>query len=275
MEPVTTRKWWLVGCATSALGIYSLLWFGVAAQWQWIDTMDRSGLDPLLDFATAHPGWVVFWDWFCLVLGPFAFRLVGLVVIVVALARRKVRMAMFLVISVELSGLITEAAKAAANRSRPEGALVSALSTSFPSGHALGVIVGVLAFLTLALPLVHGAPASLADRSRRDHRAHDRLRAGGTQRASSVRRLGRMGTRLRLVRRLRIGDAARRADHAAADKDRQRPVVHLEPGHIAFGADLAVMRELGAPVHGGEGELRHPHLVVERAAGQPGRGPVN
>ena len=104
--------------------------------------------------AIAHPGWVVFWDWFCLVLGPFAFRLVGLVVIVIALARRKVRMAMFLVISLELSGLITEAAKAAANRSRPEGALVSALSTSFPSGHALGVMVGVLAFLTLVLPIV-------------------------------------------------------------------------------------------------------------------------
>lgn len=154
MEPVTTRKWWLVGLAASALCLYLLLWFGVAAQWQWIDTMDRSALDPLRDLATAHPGWVVFWDWFCLVLGPFAFRLVGLVVIVVALARRNIRMAIFLVISVELSGLITEAAKAAANRSRPEGALVNALSTSFPSGHALGVIVSVLAFLTLVAPIV-------------------------------------------------------------------------------------------------------------------------
>jgi membrane-associated phospholipid phosphatase len=154
VEPVTTRKWWLAGLAASALGVYLLLWFGVAAQWKWIDTMDRSALDPLLDFAVAHPGWVAFWDWFCLVLGPFAFRLIGLVVIVLALARRNVRMAVFLVISVELSGLITEAAKAAANRSRPEGALVSALSTSFPSGHALGVLVGVLAFLTLLVPVV-------------------------------------------------------------------------------------------------------------------------
>src|SRR4051812_27857688 len=116
--------------------------------------MDRSALDPLLDFAIAHPGWVVFWDWFCLLLGPFAFRLVALVVIVVALARRKIRLAIFLAVCVELSGLITEAAKAAANRSRPEGALVSALSTSFPSGHALGVMVGVLSFLTLVLPVV-------------------------------------------------------------------------------------------------------------------------
>ncbi|MDT5005625.1 MAG: hypothetical protein QOJ24_2801 [Mycobacterium sp.] len=156
MEPVTTRKWWLVGLAASALGLYLLLWFGVTAQWQWIDTMDRSALDPLLDFAISHPGWVVFWDWFCLVLGPTAFRLVALVVIVVALARRNVRTAMFLVISVELSGLITEATKAVANRARPEGALVNALSTSFPSGHALGVMVGVLALLTLLVPIVPG-----------------------------------------------------------------------------------------------------------------------
>lgn len=154
MEPVRTRKCWLAGLAASALALYLLLWFGVAAQWQWIDTTDRFALDVLHDFGIAHPGWVVFWDVFCTVLGPAVFRLIALVVIVVALARRKVRVAMFLVISVELSGLITEAAKAAANRSRPAGAFVNALSTAFPSGHALGVMVGVLAFLTLLLPIV-------------------------------------------------------------------------------------------------------------------------
>jgi membrane-associated phospholipid phosphatase len=59
------------------------------------------------------------------------------------------------VISVELSGLITEIAKYAANRPRPATALVSAPSTSFPSGHALGVMVGVLALLTIILPVIH------------------------------------------------------------------------------------------------------------------------
>jgi len=116
--------------------------------------MDRFALDPLHEFGIVHPGWVAFWDLLCTVLGPTVFRLAALVVIVVALARRNVRAAMFLVISVELSGLLTEAAKLAANRERPAGALVSAQSTSFPSGHALGVMVGVLAFLTLVLPIV-------------------------------------------------------------------------------------------------------------------------
>ncbi|MDT5233483.1 MAG: hypothetical protein QOI39_3983, partial [Mycobacterium sp.] len=61
----------------------------------------------------------------------------------------------FLVISVELSGLITEIAKQAANRPRPVTALVSAPSSSFPSGHALGVMVAVLALLTVVLPVIH------------------------------------------------------------------------------------------------------------------------
>lgn len=154
MNPVTARKGLLIGSAAVALVFYVLLWVGFEQQWPWIGAMDRFALDPLHDFAIAHPGWVVFWDLFCTVLGPTAFRLVALVVIVVALARRNVRAAMFLVVTVELSGLITEAAKAAAGRPRPAEAMVDALSTSFPSGHAVGVMVGVLAFLTLVVPIV-------------------------------------------------------------------------------------------------------------------------
>ena len=179
--------------------------------------------------------------------GPFAFRLVGLVVIVIALARRKVRMAMFLVISLELSGLITEAAKAAANRSRPEGALVSALSTSFPSGHALGVMVGVLAFLTLVLPVVRrplrgwliviGAIIVLTIG----------VGAGSAQRASPVRRVRRMGAGLRLVRRVPAGAAARAADHGSGRNTGSARYRTLKLASSTFGADLAVMGEHGGP----------------------------
>jgi undecaprenyl-diphosphatase len=79
----------------------------------------------------------------------------GLVVIIFSLVRRNLRVAFFLLISVELAGLITEIAKDAANRPRPATALVSASSSSFPSGHALGVMVGVLALLTVVLPVIH------------------------------------------------------------------------------------------------------------------------
>ena len=147
------HKRWLLASALAAVAVYALLWIGYRAQWNWLTAMDSAALDPLHRYGEAHPGWVLGWDIFCTVLGPGAFRLFTVVLIIVALARRNVRIAMFLLISVELSGLVTEAAKAAADRPRPDTAFVYAFSTSFPSGHAVGVLVAVLALLTVALPL--------------------------------------------------------------------------------------------------------------------------
>lgn len=151
---MTPHKTWLVGLAAVAVVVYALMWIGYALQWNWLTTIDLSSLKALHRFAIAHPGWVTAWNVFCTVFGPTAFRLFALVAIVIALIRRHLRAAIFLLISVELSGLLTDIAKAAAHRPRPETALVSAPSTSFPSGHAVGVMVGVLALLTIALPVV-------------------------------------------------------------------------------------------------------------------------
>lgn len=150
---MTPQKRWLLATALAAVAVYALLWIGYAAQWNWLATIDSSALDSAHRYGVAHPGWVTAWDVFCTVLSPTAFRLVSLVAIVVALVRRNVRVAMFLLISVELSGLVIEVAKRAANRPRPATALVDAYETAFPSGHALGVIVGVLALLIVTLPV--------------------------------------------------------------------------------------------------------------------------
>ena len=149
------HKTWLIASATLAIAVYALMWVGYASQWNWLMTIDTSWLDALHRYDVAHPGWVNAWNGFCTVLGPTVFRLVTLVVIIFALVRRNLRVALFLVISVELSGLITEIGKQAANRPRPATALVSAPSSSFPSGHALGVMVAVLALLTVVLPVIH------------------------------------------------------------------------------------------------------------------------
>lgn len=152
---MTPYKTWLIVSAALAATVYALMWIGYAVQWNWLMTIDSSWLETMHRYDVAHPGWVTAWNVFCTVLGPTAFRLVTLLVIIFALVRRNLRVAFFLVISVELSGLITEIAKYAANRPRPATALVAAPSTSFPSGHALGVTVGVLALLTVVLPVIH------------------------------------------------------------------------------------------------------------------------
>jgi len=151
---MTPHRTWLVCSAVVAVAVYALMWIGYALQWNWLATIDSSALDVLYRYGVAHPGWVTAWNAFCTVLGPTAFRLLALVVIIAALVRRNLRVALFLVISVELSGLVIEIAKQAANRSRPSTALVTAPSSAFPSGHALGVMVGVLALLTVVLPVL-------------------------------------------------------------------------------------------------------------------------
>ncbi|OBB41176.1 phosphatase PAP2 family protein [Mycobacterium sp. 852002-51961_SCH5331710] len=148
-----SHRRWLVMSALAAVAVYAALWVGFAQHWTWLADIDSAALNTFHRYGEGHPGWVHGWDVFCTVLGPGAFRLVTVVLIVVAFVRRQIRIAIFLIVTVELAGLVTEIAKAAADRPRPSTAFVTALGTSFPSGHALGVIVAVLALLTVGLPI--------------------------------------------------------------------------------------------------------------------------
>src|SRR5262245_64492667 len=89
--------------AALAVAVYALMWIGYSSYWNWLTTIDSSWLDIGYRYSVAHPGRVTAWNVFCTVLGPTAFRLVALIVIVFALVRRNVRVAFFLVISVELA----------------------------------------------------------------------------------------------------------------------------------------------------------------------------
>ena len=153
---MTPQKRWLLGTAVAAAVVYALLWTGYVLQWKWLAGIDSAALDTAYRYGIDHRSWVEGWNVFCTALGPGTFRLLTLGLIVAALARRNIRVAVFLLISVELSGLVVEVAKRAADRPRPSTALVSTSETAFPSGHALGVIVGVLALLVVALPVVRG-----------------------------------------------------------------------------------------------------------------------
>lgn len=134
--------------------VYALLWVGVAHQWAWIDRIDQVALDAFYDVGVGRPGWVAGWDLYCTILGPGAFRIATAVAIVVAFVQRRVALAVFLILTIELSGAVTEVAKSLAARPRPDTAFVDALSSSFPSGHALGVMAAVLAVLAVVAPRV-------------------------------------------------------------------------------------------------------------------------
>jgi undecaprenyl-diphosphatase len=150
--------------AVTCAVVYALIWLAWAQHWTWLDTVDRPSLEAMYGYGVQHPGWVTGWDVFCNVFSPNSFRVVGLVVAAVAAARRYYRIAVFLVVSIGLSGPVSVLAKALTDRPRPSTALVSAPSSSLPSGHAVGVTVGVLALMVVLLPLVHGwaRPAVIA-----------------------------------------------------------------------------------------------------------------
>lgn len=154
---MNARRGLLAGSAVVALGVFVAMLLGYRFGWAPLSRVDDAALDATLRVGERHPGWVTFWDFYCTVLGPTAFRLVTVVVIVVAFVRRHVSTAVFLIVSVELSGLVTEIAKRLVDRPRPATALVHAASSSFPSGHAVGVMVAVIALVTVSLPLVPAA----------------------------------------------------------------------------------------------------------------------
>ncbi len=143
----------IAGAAAAAL-LYALMWIGFTQHWAVLAAVDDWFLRFFHDVGSAHPGWVRFWDVFCVALGPTAFRIIAFGLIVLAVVRRNLSTAVFLFVSVELMGLVTEAGKRLSDRPRPSSALVDAVSTSFPSGHALGVMVGVLALLTVLWPVM-------------------------------------------------------------------------------------------------------------------------
>jgi undecaprenyl-diphosphatase len=151
---VTKSKLWLLGLAILAAAVYAAMWIGWTAPWGWVADVDGSALAAAHRAGTDNHMWVTFWNAVCTVFSPFVFRLVAAGLIVYAFVRRQPRTAVFLIVSVEMSGVLTEAAKWLGDRPRPGTAMVYASSTSFPSGHALGVMVCVLALAVVIAPYV-------------------------------------------------------------------------------------------------------------------------
>jgi undecaprenyl-diphosphatase len=142
----------LTGAA--AVVTYAVLWIGLIGNWAWLSTIDDWALTGFYALSADRPGFVIFWQAVSDALGPTALRILALAGIVVALIRRKVRVAVFLTVTVMMMGPLTVAAKALGDRPRPDTALAVEASTSFPSGHALAIAVSVPAFTTVLLPLL-------------------------------------------------------------------------------------------------------------------------
>ena len=148
--------------ALAAVLLYAMLWVGHRQEWGWLVAFEWSLLNPAHDIGVKHTGWVRFWVGVSFALGPVPLRLLGLAATVLALARRRIRMALLLLFCVPLNGLVTMLAKGLAGRPRPSTALVVIPESSFPSGHALEAMATALALLTFAWPLLSRGPVRVA-----------------------------------------------------------------------------------------------------------------
>ncbi|GAS96330.1 phosphoesterase, PA-phosphatase related protein, precursor [Mycolicibacterium canariasense] len=154
---MTRRTRWATVLAIVSALVFVVLLVAVLTHAAWLATADAAILDPLHSYGLDHRGWVRGWKIFCDVFHPGVFRVVGAICIVVALFRRQFRVALFLTLSVEASGLLVAALKIAVRRPRPSFDLAYEPSWSFPSGHALGVMTGVLALTIVAVQMLPGA----------------------------------------------------------------------------------------------------------------------
>ncbi|MGP9723064.1 phosphatase PAP2 family protein [Corynebacterium sp. AOP40-9SA-29] len=142
--PVSRR---VLCAAGAALLLYTVLWAGWVHHWTWVDVPDARALDAAQDMAARHGWWVTAWNTLSTVLGPAVWRVLVIIPVGLALYRRDLPLATFLAASVWGGGLLSQTAKHLADRDRPVTRMVEASGTSFPSGHALGVLVAVGALL--------------------------------------------------------------------------------------------------------------------------------
>ncbi len=144
----------VVSAVTAAVVVYAVMWLGFRQGWSWLSFLDSKSLASLHGVGVKHPSWVRFWEVVSVVFGPAAFRLLGAAAVVVVAVKRKLRAAVFLIVSIQFSELVARAAKDLVGRPRPVTALTHASASAFPSGHAVAVMVAVLALLTVLLPTI-------------------------------------------------------------------------------------------------------------------------
>ncbi len=144
----------VIVAAVTAMVVYATVWIGYVLNWAWLDAIDTAWLGVLHDFGATRPGWISFWVGVSVVFAPRVIEVIGLVVIIIGMVRERYRIALFLFISVILMSPVLTGAKWLVARPRPATAFVYESSTSFPSGHAFCVMVGVLSLGTVLWPAI-------------------------------------------------------------------------------------------------------------------------
>ncbi|MET0491734.1 MAG: phosphatase PAP2 family protein [Actinoplanes sp.] len=117
---------------------------------------DAAVTTALHSWALDHPKWVDLNLAWSLVFGPFPLRLGALVLVAWLLRRRAKRLAIFVVTTMAVGGVLGVLLKLLVGRHRPDllEPVARAAGFSFPSGHALNAALAAGVFVLVLLPVV-------------------------------------------------------------------------------------------------------------------------
>lgn len=136
--------------------VFIAILVAVEAAWPPLERLDSSLMHHFDQVGRAIGWWELRWEAVSAILGPTAIRIVAVIAVTILLRRNtRDRVAVtMLLFGVLGGGLIPNIIKVMVQRERPTLAMADAFGSSFPSAHAFGIVVGVLALLLLTAPRV-------------------------------------------------------------------------------------------------------------------------
>jgi membrane-associated phospholipid phosphatase len=131
----------------------------VAGGWTPLHELDRTVTDSLHNWALGHPHWTGANVWWTNIFAPFPLRGAALVLVIWLLRRRAKRLALWVVTTMVVGGLLGVVLKLLVGRHRPDllDPVARATGFSFPSGHALNAALAAAVFVLVLLPVARGA----------------------------------------------------------------------------------------------------------------------
>jgi membrane-associated phospholipid phosphatase len=155
----------LGGLAALAVAVpFTFLALLVLGSWAPLARLDARVADNLNAYARARPHLVDTLDTLAVVLDPWVFRVVVLVVAAWLWQRGARRLALWAVTTMAIGGVIAVVLKAIVSRARPsfDEPVAHAGGYSFPSGHAVNSFLGVGVLILVFLPVLSRAGRRLA-----------------------------------------------------------------------------------------------------------------
>lgn len=146
------------GAVAVAAVPFALLVLFVESKWAPLLDLDDGARDSLHQYAVTHHGFATVMEAVSNSGSGMAWQVFTVVLAAVLLFRRRVRLALFVIVANAGSSLLNGFVKTATNRSRPvvDHPLLHEPGKSFPSGHAQAAVVGYTVLLLVVLPHLHG-----------------------------------------------------------------------------------------------------------------------